>query len=432
LTDARRPITAEDLYRFELISDPQISPDGAFAVYAQSRVDRETEKTFSDLWVVPAAGGPPRRFTHGDHVDSTPRVSPDGTSIAFLSNRDDEKQPQIYRIPVAGGEAERVTNLKGSIQEFSWSPDGTRLVVGFRAKDQEQIEREQDEKKKELGVVSRRVTRFFYKLDGLGFLPAERSHLWVVDVETGEASQLTRGEIHDEANPTWSPDGREILFCSNRAEDPDRDYVATDLFAVPATDGAERKIETPYGPKWLPRYSPDGRWAAYLGMEGNDPWGLARLWIVPADASAPARCLTSDHDVNVAGDTANDLGGVAQMPPTWSADGSRIYVQVSRHGRTTLQAVDLEGTMTTIVDEPGVVRAFSLDSDDNRLLYAFGTMTDPGQILVRDGVTGAPRPLTSVNRDLLDEIDLGAIGYRDVRQLDAGGILQAGDRGLIG
>jgi len=409
LTDTRRPVTAEDLYRFELISDPRITPDGTFAVYAQSRVDRETEKKYSDLWIVPTDGDPPRRFTHGDHVDSTPRISPDGASIAFLSNRDDEKQPQIYRIPVAGGEAERVTNLKGSIQEFSWSPDGTRLVVGFRAKDQEQIEREEDEKRKDLGLVSRRVTRFFYKLDGLGFLPDERTHLWIVNVETGEATQLTRGEIHDESNPTWSPDGREVLFCSNRTTDPDRDYAATDLFAIPATGGAERKIETPYGPKWLPRCSPDGRSIAYLGMEGDDPWGLSRLWIVPTDGSAPARCLTADHDVNVAGDSINDLGGVPQMPPTWSADGDRIYVQVSHHGRTTLHAVDLEGSMTPIVDEPGVVCGFSLDEADDRLLYAFGTMTDPGQILVRDGVGGAPRTLTSVNRELLDELDLGAI-----------------------
>ena len=409
MTSPKRTITAQDLYAFQLISDPRISSDGKLAVYAQSRVDRETEKKHADLWVVSTEGGTPRRFTHGDHADHAPRFSPDGKTIAFLSNREDEKQQQIYRIPVAGGEAERVTDLKGSIQSFSWSPDGNRLLLQFRAKDAEQIEREEDEKKKELGVVSRRVTRLFFKLDGLGYLSDERQHVWMVDVDSGATSQLTTGDVHREWDPAWSPDGSQIVFCSNRSDDPDRDHYATDLFLIQPTGDAERRLETPFGPKGLPSFSPDGRWIAYYGVEGKDPWGQARLWVVPIDGSAPARCLTKDHDFNVACDTTNDMGSPPQMPPTWSLDSSRIYVQVSHHGRTTLKAVDLEGAVNDVIDEPGVVGAFTFDREQKRLLYFFGSMTDPGQVWVRDGIDGPSRSLTQVNREILDAIDLGKV-----------------------
>ncbi|NIV38783.1 MAG: S9 family peptidase, partial [Anaerolineae bacterium] len=149
----------EDLYRFQLISEPQLSPNGDVALFCLHRVDRETEKKYANLWLVRMEGGEPRQFTHGDQADTRPRFSPDGSQIAFLSNRDDEQQPQVYLIPTAGGEARRLTDLKGSIEAFEWSPDGKRLVLQFRAKDKEEIEREEDEKKKELGVVCRHITR---------------------------------------------------------------------------------------------------------------------------------------------------------------------------------------------------------------------------------------------------------------------------------
>ncbi len=406
-----RLITAKDLYRFHLITDCRISPDGRHVVFAVQRVDKKTGKKYSNLWVVPTEGGCSRQFTYGDQVDGQPRWSPDGREIAFLSNRGDEKQSQIHVIPFYGGEAWPLTDLKGTFGEFEWSPDGKRLVCQFRKKDREAIEREEDEKKKELGIVSRRITRVFYKLDGTGYLPQERWHIWAVDVRDGAAKQLTDGDVYDEQYPRWSPDGQEIVFCSNRSEDPDFDPDAIDVFVIPAEGGEMRKIETPVGAKSLPSFSPDGKWIAYVGREGrSDWWRNDSLWVVPADGQGQARDLLVQYDLHVSCGTINDLGGLIVMPPTWSKDGQTLYFQVVLHGNVLLKSISLEGNdLQTVIGNEGVVGAFTFDEEQTKLAYFYGEMADPGQVWVRDVASSHSHKLTQLNEKLLCRTDLGEI-----------------------
>jgi dipeptidyl aminopeptidase/acylaminoacyl peptidase len=408
----KRPITAEDLYRFQLLTDCRISPDGRHVVFCVQRVDQKTEKKYSNLWVVPTDGGRPRQFTCGDHADSLPRWSPDGREIAFLSNRDDEKQPQIYIVPFGGGEARRLTDWKGACGAFEWSPDGRRFVCQFRKKDQEAIEREEDEHKKELGIVSRHITRVFYKLDGEGYLPQDRWHVWTVDAANGRAKQLTDSAIYDDVQPRWSPDGRQIVFCSNHSPDPDLDPDVVDIFVIPAAGGEARKVETPLGQKGLPGFSPDGRWIAYVGREGRgDWWKNDGLWVVPADGSGRARNLTAQYDLHVANDTINDTCNHAPLlPATWSQDGQRLYFQASRHGSSLLYSISLAGDdLQTVVADDGVVGQYTFDREQTKLAYFFGQMADPGQVWLRDATTGQARKLTQINESLLRGLDLGEI-----------------------
>ncbi len=408
----KRLITAEDLYRLELITDSQISPDGRHVIFSVQRVDKKTEKKFSNLRIAPTRGGGPRQFTHGDHVDGHPRWSPDGEHVAFLSNRGDEKQSQIYLIPFHGGEARRLTDLKGDFDAFEWSPNGKQLVCQFRKQDQEAIEREKDEQKKQLGVVSRHITRVFFKLDGAGFLPKERWHIWTINSRTGKARQLTDSSVYDETQPCWSPDGKRIAFMSNRSKDPDLDPDAIDLFVIPATGGRLRKIETPFGPKGLPSFSPDGKWIAYIGHEGRgDWWKNDCVWVVPADGTGTASNLTAKSDLHVSAWTINDIGGSpAQMRPTWSKDGQTINFQVMRHGNTELRSVSPNSIdLQSVVGDQGVVGTFNFDRDQTTLAYCFGEMKDPCQVWIRDMATGTSRQLTHVNQDLLRSIDLGEI-----------------------
>lgn len=413
-SEPRRMITAEDLYRFRLVTDSQISPDGRHVVYSLERVDRKTEKKFTNLWLAPTGRGRPRQFTCGDQVDSQPRWSPDGRSIAFLSNRGDGKRSQLYIIPADGGEARQITHLKGSFSTFEWSPDGRTIVCAFRKMDKDAALRERDEDRKKLGVVARRIERLFYKLDGAGFLPEERWHIWTVSTRSGKAVQLTSGNRHDDLAPSWSPDGKRIVFLSNRSRDPDLNPDHVDIFIIPARGGRLRRIPTKPGIKWAVGFSPDGKWLAYYGIVGQGQhYKNMSLWVVPASGKPSPRNLTRRFDIEIAGETINDLKGEPPVrPPVWSSDGSRIYFGAARHGRVNLHAIAparRRAELETVIDEWGSVLQFSLDKDNARIAYVFGDMGNPGDLYVREIETCASRRLTNINNRVLGGVDLGEI-----------------------
>ncbi len=408
----KRKISAKDLYQIEIISDVRLSPSGEQVVYSQQRVDPETEKKYSNLWIVSTNGGEPKQFTFGDQLDTQPRWSPDGESIAFLSNREDDDEPsQLYSISLFGGEARKVSNIDGKIECFHWSPDSKKFLCQIRKTDPEKIEQRDDENKKKLGTVSRHYKRIFFKYDGDGYLPHERWHIWSIEEKSGRAKQLTDHEIYDDLDPIWSPDGKMIAFMSNHSSDPDMDRDAVDLFIMPATGGNQRLITTEFGEKTKPNFSPDGRYIAYFGTPGKKKWYKNQgLWIVPVDGSSPAKNLTEQYDVHVAPDTINDTGTPEIMQPAWSNDSKKIYFPVSRHGRSELCSIDLDGNnFSSVAGAQGVVGSFSFDSDQKRLAYFMGKIDDPGQVYLQGVGSINEKQLTKINEKLFSNIDLGSI-----------------------
>ena len=407
-----RTITAVDLYQFNTVAEVRISPDGQNVVFTVQRVDRKTEKKYTNLWVAPTANGDTRQFTSGDQHDSKARWSPDGSQIAFLSDRGDKDKPaQIYLIPFSGGEAQRLTQIDGEIGELSWSPDGKQLLCTVRKLDTETLERQKDEQKKKLGVVARQYERLFYKLDGYGYLPHERTHIWTVDARNGKTRQLTDHVVYDEDYLAWSPDGKWIVFSSNRSEVPDLTPDRFEIFIMPAIGGEFRKIKAPVGDKYLPSFSPDGKWIAYLGSEGEGlSYKNASLWVVPVDGSKVSRNLTEKYDLHVDSSTINDVGAPERMAPTWSKDGKRLYFNTVLHGSSKLASISVNGDgLRDEIGEGGVVGSFTFDREQKRLAYFYGRTNDPVQIFVREMDSGKERQITQLNRKLLGGIDLGQV-----------------------
>lgn len=408
----KRWIEAEDLYRLQNIFTPRISPDGDRVIYSQQRVDKKTEKKLANLWMVQTANGKSQQFTWGDQADTNPRWSPDGSQIAFFSNRKDKEKPsQIFLIPGNGGEARPLTDIPGTILSFAWSPNGKFLLCAVRKTDKDVLEREKDEQLKKLGTIARQYDRLFYKLDGVGYLPKERIHLWVVDAESGRSRQITDHQIFDELTPTWSPDSRFIAFISNHSPDPDQRPDADDLFIMPAKGGEAHTLPASLGPKTLPSFSPDGKWIAYYGVEGEDlSYKNNSLWVIPVDGSRPAQNLTEIHDLHISAWTINDLAEPETMPPTWSNDSSSIYFPVTIHGSSILMRVDLSGkNLQTVIGKGGVVGSFSFDRTQTKLAYFYGKMDEPGQVYCLDMPSNTIRQLTQVNQELMAQILLSQV-----------------------
>ncbi|MCP5097306.1 MAG: S9 family peptidase [Chloroflexi bacterium] len=409
MPDEKRPLTAEDLYKLQLVGNPQLSPDGKQILFTVNRVNAETEKKYSDLWLANSETGALQQFTYGDYSDTHPRWSPDGSKIAFLSNRKNGKMMQIFILPLFGGEARPVTDMEGTLAGFEWSPDGKQFVTQFRKKDEAAVEREKDPKKKELGIVSRHITSLRYKGDGAGYLPTETFHIWTIDADTGEGTQLTDGDLA-EVDPHWSPDGKQILFISNRHPQWELNPDAMDMYLVLAAGGEMQKVDTPYGRKHSPSFSPDGQTIAYLGAPSGDWYRNHRLYIVPT-AGGEARNLTGHHDITLASHTLTDTAsGTPATNPTWTNDGRFIYVQSSVNGCEQLRKFSVEdGSFETLIDESGAVLSFNFNADQSKMAYLWGSIEMTEQLHLFDVASGEIKAITSFNQELFDEIAVGTI-----------------------
>ncbi|MGH2760309.1 MAG: S9 family peptidase, partial [Actinomycetota bacterium] len=247
----------QDVYDLVGVSDPRISPDGRTCAYVLTTIDRDDGKYRGAIWTVPIDGSePPRRFTFGPKRDGSPRWSPDGRWLAFVSNRDDEKAAQLYVIPIEGGEAVKLTDRKESVEELVWAPDGSRIAFTSRVRD-EAYEEEDDRKR-----APRRIGGLHYKLDSVGWTFDRRKQIFVVASDgSGEPVQITDGNF-EHAGPAWAPDGKRIAFASARHRDWDID-TATDLYVIGARGGRPQKLTATDGGCGRPSWSTDGRRIAY-------------------------------------------------------------------------------------------------------------------------------------------------------------------------
>lgn len=392
MTPSRGMVPA-DLTRLRFVSDARVSPDGRTVAFVVTTLSEERDEYLSQIWLVDTAGGEPRRFTAGPLRDTAPRWSPDGTRLAFVSERDAKKKGQLYVMPVAGGEPTRLTDLRHGVSAPEWSPDGTRLAFISRVGGWVEPESEEEKRKSRPPRV---ITTLKYRFNGEGFTYDRRPQIFTVAADGGEPRQMTEGD-YDHADPTWSPDGRTLAFAAARHDERDHDD-ASDIWLVPAEGGAPRRLTDTRGPAGHPAFSPAGHVVAYLGRASRNAFGRnIRLFTVPVAGGAP-QCRTEGFDRSC---------GPLGVPPLWSADGGALTLAAEDQGTLGLFRVEVGGgPPRCLVGGERVVGSYSASRDGSVLAFTASDPGAPSALFVCGADGGGERQLTDFNREWTREVTL--------------------------
>ncbi len=405
----KRPFSLPDLYRVAGVGEPALSPDGKTIVYAVTTGDVKAGKRTTALWRVGADGTGARRLTFSDARDTHPLFSPDGKSLAFLSTRSGD--PQLFLLPLAGGEAEKKTDVPGGISDPIFFADGTAIVFaadvdpacGADAPCNRTSLEAREKNKLKAWVEDALLYRHWDS-----WKEGRRTHLFRLDLATGAVTDLTPGDfdspVFTVGGPrdfNLAPDGKELAFASNRTPEQ-ADSTNADLFVV-RLDGGVDALKTPknltaknLGWDGTPRYSPDGKWLAFR-RQVTPRFEADRFRIVLLDrVTGSDRSLTDSFD--------NTIDGIE-----WSADSKRVFFTADVKGRTPLHELDVATGKIRVLSDVGTLDAFVMAKDATFAVVARRRIGQPLE-LWRIDVVPKPNPegtrLTTHNAALEAEVDI--------------------------
>jgi len=404
---AKRGITPEDYFAFENISDPRISPDGREVAYVMGTVDQKKNRRVTSLWIVAADGNSaPRRLTAEGFNATSPRWSPDGLKLAFLSNRNTEEgtRAQIYVLPMNGGEALEVTHLKNGVSAMQWSPDGKRFVAVSQSGPSDAVavaDRKSD---------VRHYKHISYKFNDTGWFDDKRTHLWTIDAAKGDARQITSGDDWNDADPRWAPDGTRIAFVSDRSGKEFDESHNKDVWTIESDGGPLTKISDHEFDDTQPRWSPDGKRIAFAGQTRRRE--SPKLYIAPASGGGSK--LAVDNLDLIPGELV------------WSA-ADELRFDTGVKGQYHIFRVNLAARAATpVTSGERAVRSFDVNAKTGEMTYLSNDFQHPDDLYI-SGLNGrGERRLTHLNAKLwagLDTAQVERLAYKSSDGWDIDGFV---------
>jgi acylaminoacyl-peptidase len=400
---AERLFSDLDIFELEIASDPQPSPDGRRVAYVRQSMDIMRDRVLSNIWIVGVDGSDHRPLMSGTDSYSSPRWSPKGDRLAYISAAA-ERGAELYVRWMDSGQTALLSNLRKSPGSISWSPDGrqiafTMLVDASPAKIADAPAKPEGA---EWAPPVKIIDKLPYRGDGVGYLEPGFSQVFVIPADGGTPRQLTSGDFDHEGTITWSPDGKKIVVSANRVDNPIEQPAESELWSVNVASGEMKQLTQRVGPDIAPAFSPDGKLIAYRGYDDRK--------MGYHNASVYVMNVAEGSSRNVSGDFDRSIDAVA-----WAGSSNQLYVQYDDRGRTLIASLALNGTMKSLVDDVGgadIGRPYTSGSfsvgDDGGIAYTAGRQDRPADV----GYTrsnGRAMRLTQLNEDLLGQRDLGSV-----------------------
>ncbi|MFT5141971.1 MAG: dipeptidyl aminopeptidase/acylaminoacyl peptidase [Rhodothermales bacterium] len=392
------PFGAADVFDLEWASDVQIAPDGETVAYVRNGMSIMRDRREGRIWTVRTDGTRHRKLTGADQGESSPRWSPDGTRLAFVSGSDDGSEIHLYWSD--SGTSARLTQLERSPGGIAWSPDGLSLAFTMLVPDKPEtlsVKMPAKPSGANWADAPKMETRVHHEADGRGYIEPGFRHIFVVSADGGTPRQLTRGD-RNHGSPVWSGDGKDIYFSGNLDEDWEYARRESEVYSVALTGGAVKQITDKFGPDSSPAAGPSR--IAYTGfVDEEETFQNTHVYTMRPDGS----------DRRVLGDG----GDYSYSSPAWSADGSGVYAMVDVEG-TTHVALLAGGSREIVASHLGGTAVgrpygggnFSV-SNTGQVAWTYSTASRVSDVAVtgRDGV----QFLTNLNGDLLEKRSLARV-----------------------
>ncbi len=393
----KHPIRIDDLYKFRIPLEPEVSLSGQHVVFSVERMDKKDKKYYSNLYSTGTNGRGLKQLTFGKRNDHSPAWSPDDKSIAFIRKK--ETSSQIWLLPIDGGEAKPLTKLpRGTISDIKWSPNGKKILFLFHPLGKEVIVSKDG---KIETPVYRQIKEIWYRLDGQGFFDSENTHVWVANGKTGSAKQLVFGD-YDDMFPCWSPDGKEICFVSFREKNWRQRLDEQDIYRVPVNGGKLKKVKTPSGPKdGGISFSPDGKIIAYIGHDQPyKGWGEVNYILNTVNITGK-RHETFGKKLNRMAMMLT-LGDITPSfvitSPIWSKNGKSVYYGIAHEGRHHIVKTDVNtGRDKIITPKNTVACTWSMDAHETVMVYNGASLESPDELFTLKLNTSETKQITQLN-----------------------------------